>query len=290
MSGKPNWRYFGTSVIGANHLRLGLPNQDALDWLASYGNPQPPGLLAVADGHGNALHMRSASGSRLAVQVARTLLTDLAAHYEQTRDLVAIHRAITEQLPRRLLRTWRRAVDQDLAATPLTAAELANLPANGLALLHAQPRLAYGSTLLATLVTRDFLLYLQLGDGDIVTVDRAGVAQHLPLPPDPNLIGNVTSSLCMPTAEQFVRLHFQRCDESAPALILLASDGYANSFVSEADFLLAAQDIYALITAAEQEQAGQAVRMLRAQLPNWLRMTSDGGSGDDITVGILYQA
>ncbi len=289
MSGEPRWNCFGASVIGADHLRVGLPNQDALDWLASYGSARPISLLTVADGHGSALHMRSAIGSRLAVQVARTLLADLAAHAYQTNELVALHRAILEQLPARLLRAWRRAVDQDLAATPLTERELANLPAYRLAWLLEQPRLAYGSTLLAALATRDFVLYLQLGDGDIVTVDDAGVARHLPLPIDPNLNGNITSSLCMPNAEQFVRLHFQRSDEALPTLILLASDGYSNSFVSEADFLQAAQDIYTFITDAEQAQPGQALRMLRQQLPTWLRMTSDDGSGDDITVGLLYR-
>ncbi len=54
-------------------------------------------------------------------------------------------------------------------------AELARLDAPFRPKLAANPRLAYGSTVASTLITGTFILYMQLGDGDIVTVNADGV-------------------------------------------------------------------------------------------------------------------
>ena len=288
MSGKRRsgeWRVFGCSVQGANHQRLGLPNQDAIDWLAAYGGAQPYVALAVADGHGSARYVRSDVGAQLAVAVARTLLCDLAGEFYQRHDLGAIKQMATHRLPGLLARCWRQRVAAHLSALPLTTAELAPLNEAEQASLARYPHHAYGSTLVATLATESFLLYVQLGDGDIVTVDDGGAAARPPLASDARLLGDATTSLCMDEAQRAVRIYFQPLAAQPPALVMLATDGYANSFAGEADFLLAAHDIQALV----QPQCDSALHALRNQLPGWLRATSDQGSGDDITVGILLR-
>ena len=73
--------------------------------------------------------------------------------------------------------------------------------------------------------------------------------------------------------------------EQAPAMLMLATDGYANSFATEAGFLDAGRDFFNIVN----EQERQGVHTLRDELPNWLTQTSEKGSGDDISVGLLYR-
>jgi serine/threonine protein phosphatase PrpC len=280
------WQVFGYSVAGATHLRQGAPNQDAIDWLATYGGGRPLTILVLADGHGGPRYIRSDVGARLAVQAGRTLLADLGDAYFREGDLAAIQQFADHDLPRLLVRAWQQLVDDHLACHPINPEALANLTTEGSRSLQQNPRLAYGATLVATLATADFLLYLQLGDGDLLVVEPDGRARRPSLPVDANNFGNATTSFCLHDAWRYVRSYFQSLGDQPPALILLATDGYANSFVSEGDFLLAAEEIYTLVS--QNGRDGQ--QMLRRQLPGWLRATSDQGSGDDITVGVLYRS
>lgn len=279
------WHVFGCTVEGASHRRAGLPNQDAIDWLASYGGERPLVALALADGHGGPRYVRSDVGSQLAVRAARAILRDLGLEYYRSGDLAAVKQLAEYRLPTLLVRCWQQLVDAHLAGLPLTPPELEPVGAEMRADLEDDPRIAYGATVVATLATTDFLLYVQLGDGDIVAVDAAGQAERPPLPVDTQLFGDSTTSLCMADAWRFIRTYFQPLAARPPKLVLLATDGYANSFVSESDFLQAATDICTLV----KQEPVDGVRLLRQELPGWLRTTSDQGSGDDISVGILYR-
>lgn len=139
----------------------------------------------------------------------------------------------------------------------------------------------YGSTLLAVLATQDFLLFLQLGDGDILVVGDDGSVER-PVPRDERFIANETTSLCMLDAWSEVRVAFQPLVGRVPALILVSTDGYANSFVSEQDFLKAGPDYLRLI----REQGWEYVE---SHLEEWLREVSELGSGDDRAAGIVYR-
>ncbi len=79
MSGKHTWYTFGSSVQGTTHVRNHIPDQDAIEWLASYEHHQELVLVAVADGHGNPHYFRSQLGARFAVKVARRCWTSLDA-------------------------------------------------------------------------------------------------------------------------------------------------------------------------------------------------------------------
>ena len=61
---------------------------------------------------------------------------------------------------------------------PFTEAELATLEKldgmEGRAAVESSPELAYGATLLAAAATDKVLLYLQLGDGEILSVSAPG--------------------------------------------------------------------------------------------------------------------
>jgi hypothetical protein len=190
-----------------------------------------------------------------------------------------------QQLPNRLVRSWNQAVGEHQASHPFAAGDLDKLDREAQMGLAANPRIAYGSTLVAVLVTNAFLLYVQLGDGDIVAVGMDGQVLRPPLPTDSRLFADATTSLCMGDAWRYVRTYFQPLADYPPVLVMLATDGYANSFATEEGFLVAAKDIFDML----QQHRHDSVQMLRNHLQSWLRATSDQGSGDDISVGVIFR-
>lgn len=282
---KTVWCCRGKSVLGAAHQRAGLPNQDAIGWWPESGAGLPL-LLAVADGHGSTKSFRSHLGAAQAVQVAREVIGELFNVNQplaRSADLQKLQHLAQERLPQELVQRWQKRIHQEFKQHPFTEAEWLQLRAKGgeadCQLVTAQPLLAYGATLLAVLVTQQFVLYLQLGDGDILSVDVQGRTWRA-LPKDPDLLGNETTSLCQNQAWESLRVRLVPFTSESPDLILLTTDGYANSFVSDADFCRIGPDYLQMI----QEQGMEAVA---EQLEPILLETSQQGSGDDITLGMI---
>ncbi len=278
----PSWVITGSSVRGVAHAREGLPNQDAITtWSPPDGRPLPA-IIAVADGHGGARHFRSAIGARAGVNTATAVLHELAGAI----DAANVHersRLAAVDIPVRIASRWAAHVRGLLAETPLIEAELRALEdAEGpaaRAAVQADPLLAYGATLLAAMVTERCVVLTQLGDGDILTVGPDGATTR-PLPQDERLIGSRTTSLCQPGAENDFRSIVLTPERAPLSLILLSTDGYANSFKTNADFLQVGSDFLEMIHREGIEAVG-------AQLPGILLHASENGSGDDITLGLM---
>ncbi len=277
------WRVTGRSVRGAAHVRAGLPNQDALSlWSADAGGSVACAAAAVADGHGGQRHFRSETGARLAAEIAIRRLRALAGGLEQCAPaertgVVAAH------WPAAIVSEWVANVQADLVAHPIRDDEWAALAEGedeaAVDAVRADPLLAYGATLLAALVTPSTIVLLQLGDGDVLCVARDGSTRR-PIPADERLAGNRTTSICQPGAENDVRLAVLRRDQHDPTLLLLSTDGYANSFRSDDDFLCIGDDFRSLI-------AKHGLTAVDAQLETILLDASAQGSGDDITLALL---
>jgi hypothetical protein len=277
------WHVYGQSVRGAAHDRLGLPNQDAIHWLPASG-VGPPLILGVSDGHGSPKSFRSDIGSRLAVEQSAWMVQDLLDGQPDPTNLSAVKRTAENYLPREIVRRWQKMVEDHLAENPLTEEELASVSAqqgtDARLRVEKNPFLAYGATILIVLVTTDFILYLQLGDGDILIANEYGQVSR-PLPKDERLFANETTSLCRIEAWRDVRFRFQALYGKPPAIILLATDGYANSYRDDADFMKIGTDMLSII-----KEGG--IAPIRDNLESWLKETTDSGSGDDITLGLLY--
>jgi hypothetical protein len=267
--GPSEWRVIGESVQGSTHLRVQKPNQDAIAWYPDEGHGLPL-IVAVADGHGSDKHFRSQIGASLATRAAIDVLREFAEHVPANGELMTV----MDHLPAAIERRWKRAVDDHLIANPL--GEEGEPPPTP---IGEDPTryIAYGTTLLSALITGDFIVYLQLGDGDILTVSRTCDVERV-IEQDPSLIANQTTSLCLPEARRHFRKRFQRIAGHSPALVILSTDGYANSF-EEGDFLKAGPDYLHLIRS-------KGIEHVNERLGQWLRETSQQGSGDDITVGI----
>ena len=273
MMAAQRWSAFGASVRGASHVASGAPNQDAYAcWLAK-GRFGPPAIAAVADGHGGAFHFRSSDGARIAVDVTVSLLREVAE-----RD------ADTSSLPERILSSWNSRVQADLAARPFTEREWLDLEGRegraAISEVRGNPRYAYGTTLLAALVTREQVFLLQVGDGDILCVLPDGRTIR-PLPGDARLRNGWTTSLCRREAVKDFRLGKIVPPATLPATILLATDGCANSFNTDADFLRLGSELVDTLRK-------HGPKTLERELSTFLTRASEEGSRDDVTVALLY--
>lgn len=261
-----SWQLISTSVIGASHLLKGKPNQDAIRHYQSAADELL--IMAVADGHGGEKYTHSDFGAKFAVKAAITVLKETFKNQHDF-SLSQIKHLAENDIPKAIVRSWLEKVDEYCLKQPD---------------LNNEHKYRYfGSTLLVTLILPRCIVYWQLGDGDIVTVgDDNSVTR--PIPADSRLLGNETTSLCGKKPWLDFRTFFQPItDKQPPRFILLASDGYSNAYSSNTDFEQTVLDI-----AEFMKTEGQT--WVRQQLPDWLEEASKKGSGDDISVGIMYRA
>jgi hypothetical protein len=277
------WKVIGKSVQGASHKRSGQLNQDAILW----GPPSGAGsqlILALSDGHGSAKSFRSQHGAEFAVKACIEECSVLLHGQDGPRNLSAIKRTATEHLPQRIVRRWKALVDKHLLDHPVSQEDIdravkgATTPTDE-AVFKENHLVWYGATLLAVVITDAFVVYLQLGDGDILTVSDSGEVRR-PIPPDDRLLGNDTTSFCSANAWQDFRVVFHALSHAAPALIMLSTDGYINSFTDAGEFLKVGTDLLTMIRSA-------GIEAVKGKLEGWLAEASQQGSGDDITLGIV---
>ncbi|MEJ7616945.1 MAG: PP2C family serine/threonine-protein phosphatase [Pyrinomonadaceae bacterium] len=283
------WRVIGETVPGASHIRAGIPNQDALLQLRASSIALPI-ILSVSDGHGSNKCFRSDRGSRFAVHLVGALLSETlneiySGAHENVQDLAKFEEQAKNYLTVELVKRWRSVVEADLAREPLQETEFARLiekdGARARALVEANPYLAYGATLLAVALTSSFALYMQLGDGEILNVAAAGDVTQ-PLPEDARLLANETTSLCLPKAAEDFRFSVQALTNPPPAIILLTTDGYANSFSTAAGFHQVGGDLISMMRADGFDAVNRSVK-------SWLEEATQAGSGDDCTLALIVR-
>lgn len=248
------WRALGASVRGATHLRRNLPNQDALLWTP----PEGAGTaltVAIADGHGSGACFRSDVGSAIAVRVATEVLS--SGHRDPAAEIVA---------------RWRSAVAEHIDANPEPDGPYARRP----------DIRAYGSTLVAVHATESELLFVQIGDGDTLVVTATGQVER-PFGVNPERLGLETESLCMSDAANAVQIAIRPLDGGGTAMVMLSTDGYANSFRDDGEFLRVPTDLLDMIRESGADRVNES-------LSSWLDEASRHGSGDDITTALLIPA
>ncbi len=271
MTAANTWQVMGASVPGSRHIRSGQPNQDALILGVL---PEGAGTFAaISDGHGSRTCFRSGEGARQAVQI-----TDELMRTNRMISTLKEHQGM-QLVAQEILRHWRSSIMNHLKLHPFTYAETEGLDRQQRTLLGRNALVAYGATLLVACAMETEVFFLQLGDGDFLTLDGAGMVSGI-FGPDGKHMGNATTSLCLPNALEEFR--FYRWRTALPKMLLGSTDGYGNSFRSEADFHKALRDYARLIS----EHGLDAVS---DKLPEWLTETSEKGSGDDISLALIFR-
>ena len=273
-------RVVGASVRGAVHRRDGLPNQDAISWAGPSG-PTGTLVVAVADGHGGHKSFRSATGARFAVDAAVEIGRSFAG-LPNAEVVCALADEACSLLAEEIVTEWMTLVSRDLERAPLTEGELAGLEAKeGAAARHTlegDRNLAYGATLILVVAFETFVLFLQLGDGDILVMPSSGEATR-PMAADPRLFGNATTSLCMAQAQREFRFATYVLPEDETTIVLVATDGLGNAYPDERSFLQVGSDLVAQIR-------GDGIDRVATRLEGYLEEAS-AHSGDDVTVAVV---
>jgi serine/threonine protein phosphatase PrpC len=288
------WEVLTASVQGFSHLRSETPNQDAADARVS-SEGTLPAIVIVADGHGSPKSTRSDIGSGIAVQVAMDVAQKFVgemrgASLSQVKEYVDLGK-----LQARIYDGWKQKVKLHFEEHPPdewkgSAAGLTSdaTQSTGQSLSRDVPLSMYGSTLLLAILNHDYLLSLQIGDGDILAVfDTSDDAGQLTfkvkrlIPKHEENIANETDSLCMLNPVKAFRYYFQHFESQKPAMVFLSTDGYYNSFASDESYQ---KNCLSLLSTLHS----QGIDEVRRELPTWLSEYSQEGSGDDVSVGIVF--
>lgn len=280
------WAALSASVRGASHEKNGTVNQDAVR-LKNPAHPDDVLLLAIADGHGSTRSFRSDRGSAMAAECALKEMAKLTRRLGPDASLSIVRQHAKHRWPKDLIRAWKAAVRADVAAKPFTQLDFAAFPDPPPVLtegveLPLSAHLAYGATLVAVAITRRYIIYSQLGDGDIITVRSDGSVAR-PLPRKHEFMANQTTSLCSYKAYNEFQIKVDPLRGASPALVMVSTDGYANCFGNDNEFFRVGADFLKYLREQGPEFVGE-------KLAGWLSQSSHDGSGDDITVGLAARS
>lgn len=270
---------FCKSVQGAGHIKRGIPRED-------HGVKREAALckvFALGDGHGDSNCPRSAAGSQYVCEIAAeelvTFAGDMAEHGWNRRlfNRSEADRLIT-QLVTSIFGKWSCRVNDDFHQNPLTEQEEAEATAyieayrRGERIEHI-----YGTTFIAGLVTEEYLLLLQQGDGRCVVFNQDGSASQ-PIPWDDRCFANVTTSVCDIDAVQSCRYHVVDLSQNRVIACVAGSDGVEDSFPGSMD------KMHAYYRSILKIACEEGVEALENHLDRTLPSLSENGSHDDITI------
>ncbi len=265
----------GGSVRGASHIRNNLPNQDAIKW-KTIDEEHDVHVMSLADGHGSQVCFRSDIGAKLAVDT----MNEVIAHTYKYIGRSNLNSNSFDDIAYKFIHLWGKRALKHLKDHPFRDEEVEGLDKYKRRTLGRNALTAYGSTLLSVLVQGNRLQFWQIGDGDILTVDEQGEVIKV-IEEDNGLIGNETKSICDTRALKEFRHCLLDKEASKIGLIMMSTDGYANSFQTKTGFLKAGKDYYNMVKDYGVGEIGNS-------LDGWLNETSELGSGDDITLGLIY--
>lgn len=265
---------FGESVQGASHKRVEMECQDSYNKVEFDDGTV---ILAVADGHGSKSCPYSKTGSKVAVNVFCKVMTDFYTNYADNLDMLMtyLNREGDTKVAGAVDAEWKKRIiaahlkhKRDIPKTDDDERD------------NAEIYKQYGTTLVGLMITPTFLFGFQIGDGDMTYVTDDDVEQVLA---SDKILGTETHSLSKIDAWKKAITVVRRKDnsEKLPALYMLTTDGFANSYKNEDEFRKTCTDYFSMTKEYGTET-------IAANLKGWLTETSEQGCGDDITLLMCY--
>lgn len=276
----PSYEVFSQSVIGQRHINEGMEKEDSCEVWADFEN----GVLsfALGDGHGDANCVRSKIGSELVAQIAIMNLQKLVAGLMNEKRTELLYQKDWQEIFLRqvilsIKTGWDQAVLKHLKENPLTDAEWAQCDTylesyrNEKSLEHL-----YGTTLIAGIATKEYLILLQQGDGRCDVFHADGSVDQ-PIPWDDDCIGNATTSMCQPDTWKRCRYCVIDLRKDPVVACFAGSDGVEDSFRTMDDVHTYYRNL--LLYALEH-----GTKELEQYLKTELTRLNQAGSMDDTTV------
>lgn len=203
-------------------------------------------IAVVCDGHGGKPYFRSDIGAKLAANITSKYVQTFVHEYSNElkghpftsysvfsdnnvpKDKIHM---IFYRLFATILLHWEEAVMEHIQHHPLSSSEIKRVPKEVQVLFNAGELIdmAYGTTLLTYVQTKDFWFAFHLGDGKIITFNDKKWEE--PVPWDNSCHDNVTTSMCDFDAHNEFRLCYQG-DGHFPDTVFLCTDGLEDCFIS----------------------------------------------------------
>ena len=266
-------------VKGATHERNGKPLQDSKKIVEVSDDIV---IMAVADGHGSEKCLRSERGSLIAVNTFCEVMNRYLTSYGQDKKgmetlLTFLNREGDTRFAQDVCEEWQSRVKHSFNKNKI----LSLIDTNGQVDWKSAYSL-YGTTLLGVLITKDFVFSFQIGDGDIVFATES---KCYPLVEPEKFLGTETHSLSKVDAwrKSVASIRRKDAEKDLPYMYMLSTDGFANSYANDDVFKDTCREYCEMIN----QHGFEAVK---ENLAKWLKETSDGGCGDDVTAAIAYFA
>ncbi len=269
-----NAKSFNLSVQGASHIKKSKECQDASESFFD----EKMAVAIVCDGHGGDDYMRSAVGSAIAVNVSKNNIVNFLNTITKEQFFANPEKNI-KNLEASIINGWNEAIYVHFSQTPFTEAELSGVSekARKRYKLGSQIESAYGTTLIAVAMTKEFWFGIHIGDGKCVAVNPEGKFVQ-PIPWDPKCFLNATTSICDSDALERFR-HFY--SEKLPAAVFVGSDGIDDCFSNNEQLYNLYKTILYSFGTSEFEEAKNGLK-------EYLPRLSAKGSGDDVSIAALF--
>lgn len=264
---------FHLSTQGASHIKKNKECQDASE---SYYDDNCA-IAIVCDGHGGNDYVRSAYGSASACAAAKSNILNFIENVNRD-ELVRHHKQLIHNLEASIISAWNEAIYEHYEANPFTEDEIAVLSERAKRKYLQENRIesAYGTTLIAVAITKDYWFGIHIGDGKCVAVNPEGKFVQ-PIPWDEKCFLNATTSICDSDALNRFRSFFS---EKLPVAVFVGSDGIDDCFSTDQQLNnLYKTVLYSFATSNFDEAV--------SDLSDYLPRLSAKGSGDDVSVAAV---
>lgn len=242
---------FSESIVGYKNE---IKNKASQDYL-KFKNINNGIICTVADGHSGDFFINSHKGSKFACESAIEVLKK----YENL-DINKMKSLLEDKtLQIEICKQWRVLVGEDMK--------------NSLPRVFKYNYFKYGTTLLLVMIKDDYILYLKLGDGDILVKQDDNIKKILPY-----YKNNIVD--CLAEEKAYDKMIYKILPyEKDISSIILYSDGFENSFISYKSMINEINN-----TLIKHNKNIFSKMSLEKEYDKFLTRLSQNGSLDDISI------
>lgn len=263
---------FHISVQGASHIKK---NKECQDASISYWD-ETCSIIVVCDGHGGDDYVRSAVGSVIATQVTKKNIRNFIDTISID-DMRKNHKNLLKNLEASIINDWNQEVYTHSQNNPFTEIELGYISEKCRnKIINGNIESAYGTTVIAVAVTKEYWFGIHIGDGKCVAINPEGKFSQ-PIPWDEKCFMNVTTSICDNAALNHFREFYS---EKLPIAVFIASDGVDDCFINNEQLNNFYKTVLYSFASTSFEEACD-------ELKDYLPRLSAKGSGDDMSVAAI---
>ncbi|MDR1467819.1 MAG: protein phosphatase 2C domain-containing protein [Spirochaetaceae bacterium] len=290
------YKSFSTTATGISHAKHGKGCEDFSFHYPPYQHisASPLALAVVADGHGDDNCFRSAKGAEFAVTVAKDAIIEFTDRLRpRLLQIIKLREWPSREIFERYIRDmvkhiiaeWHGKVEQDYTDNPIKDGELANVGEKYRKRYVAGQNLhhAYGTTLIAVVITKEYWLGVHIGDGRFTALYPDGRFAQ-PVPWDDRCYLNVTTSICDDDAFERARTYYAPASNKLPAAVFLCSDGVDDNYPVEEN----EKHLYKLYRTIALTFVDDGFDSTCGQLKDLANSFATNGKGDDTSIaGII---